>query len=87
MNRDMEQAAATFESAAERIISKFGGISAMTRTMGYDHASRIQGWKERGRIPTDIQPDVMAKAAELGIKLDWPDFHWKPTGGKGEAAA
>lgn len=86
----MEQAAdPTFESAAERIIHKFGGISAMTRKLGYDFPSRVQGWKERGRIPTDVQPHVLETAKTLGIELDWADFHWKPASGRpeGEAAA
>ena len=61
-------------SPAERIIDRFGGISPLARLLGHKHASTVQGWKDRGRIPVWQIPEVMELAEREGIALDWKDF-------------
>lgn len=59
---------------AERIISKFGGLTALARALRHKHPTTVQGWKERGFIPAWQMPGVMAAAKELGIELTLEDI-------------
>lgn len=64
------------ETQAERIISKFGGITALSKALGHKFPSTVQGWKERGFIPADRQEEVIAagRAQAPAIELTGPDF-------------
>lgn len=59
---------------AEAIISKFGGVNPMARALGHRNASTVQGWKERGFIPSWRQGAVLDKARELKIDISERDF-------------
>ena len=59
---------------AERIIERFGGLSALARTLGHKHATTVQGWKERGYVPARQQAEVLEAAKREGIDLDPADF-------------
>ncbi len=77
---------------AERIIEKFGGISAMAQALGHRHPTTVQGWKERGYIPARQQNEVLRAARDLGIDLAPADFFDDnqengPPAGDDEAAA
>lgn len=81
----MEQAVEQFESAAERIIFKFKGVSAMSRALGHKYPTTVQGWKTRKQIPADQQQHVLDAAGREGIALGPEDFFWRPN--SSEAAA
>lgn len=57
----------------QRVIDRFGGISATARLMGL-MPSTVQGWWERGRIPAHRQDAVLKAAREAGIDLAPADF-------------
>ena len=59
---------------AERIIGKFGGLTALSRELGHRHCTTVQGWKERGLIPTQYHLPIIEKAREHGIDLTPADF-------------
>ena len=64
---------------ARRIIGLFGGIRPMARQMSQAlgrrvPATTIQGWSDRGAIPSRRQDEVMAAARECGIALGFADF-------------
>lgn len=64
-------------SAAERIIDKFGGISAMARTLGHKYPTTVQGWKARKQIPADRQQEVLDAARREDIDVTPADFFAK----------
>jgi hypothetical protein len=59
---------------AERIIERFGGLSALAQALGHKHASTVQRWKESGFIPARHQQRVLDAARDKGISLDPSDF-------------
>ena len=65
---------------AERIIERFGGLSALARAMGHKHVTTVQGWKERGYIPARQQDDVLEAAQREKIDLTPADFFQQPDG-------
>ena len=58
---------------AERIIERFGGITATAKRGGWP-VSTVQGWKERGLIPQRRWPELMELAASENIPLTASDF-------------
>lgn len=52
----------------DRIIDRFGGLSATARALGHQNPTTVQGWKERGVIPARQQ----AKVIEAGRNLQRP---------------
>jgi len=56
------------------IIEKFGGITKMTETLGYEHPSVVANWKYRGRIPSKQQNHVLDTARKNKIDLRPDDF-------------
>jgi hypothetical protein len=62
------------KSVAERIIDKFGGVSAMARILKHDYPTTVQGWKTRKRIPADRQQEVLDAARANKIDLSPEDF-------------
>ena len=59
---------------AEHVIGKLGGVNAAARILGHRNPSTVQGWKERGSIPTHRQEEVLLKAREAGVDLTPEDF-------------
>lgn len=59
---------------ADIIISKFGGLSALASALGHRHPTTVQGWRDRGVIPTRQQSKVLAAASASGIPLTPADF-------------
>lgn len=59
---------------AEHIIAKFGGTTALSRALGHPYPTKVQGWKTRGRIPSQHHSPILAKAGEIGIELSPTDF-------------
>ncbi len=75
-----------------RIIGLFGGIRPMARKMSQALGKRvpattIQGWSDRGAIPSRRQNEVMAAARECGIALGFADFFDGPEAAVTGAAA
>lgn len=61
-------------TASDHIIKKFGSMSALADALGHKHPTTVQGWKERGTIPSRQQPLVLRVAQERGIDLTPADF-------------
>lgn len=62
------------DTPAKKIINKFGGLSKMTKAMRYKYVSRVQGWRNRGIIPSKVQKDVLKVARKLGLDIKPEDF-------------
>lgn len=56
------------------IIEKFGGLTALARALGHKHPTTVQGWKDRGLVPSHQIPLVIAAGRERGIELTPADF-------------
>lgn len=59
---------------AERIIRRFGGLTALSRALGHKHPTTVQGWKERGFIPQQRHGEVMTAALANDVALAPEDF-------------
>lgn len=66
----------------DRIIAKFGGLSATSRALGHENPSTVQGWKERGVIPARQQSKVLEAARALEIAMSPADFFDPPEDGQ-----
>ncbi|WMT88252.1 helix-turn-helix domain-containing protein [Pelagibacterium sp. 26DY04] len=76
-------------SAAEYVIDLFGGLTATANILGKP-VTTVQGWKDRGRIPTDHWPEIIKAADKRGKTLGVEDFiktHRKRTAPKKEGEA
>jgi myo-inositol-1-phosphate synthase len=60
-------------NAAERIIGRFGGQSALAHALGR-RQSTVQHWARTGRIPAQWHRVLMTLARERGIILEAKDF-------------
>lgn len=60
-------------SAAELVIAKFGGQSALARLVG-KRQSTIQHWAKSGRIPAQWQARLLEVAGQQGVVLSAADF-------------
>lgn len=60
-------------NAAERIIRRFGGQSALAALLG-KRQSTIQHWARTGRVPAQWQQPLMSLARERGVILEAQDF-------------
>src|SRR6476661_4225510 len=65
----MEQGA----NAAERIIRRFGGQSALAALLG-KRQSTIEHWAKTGRVPAQWQTPLMSLARQRGVILEAKDF-------------
>jgi D-beta-D-heptose 7-phosphate kinase/D-beta-D-heptose 1-phosphate adenosyltransferase len=66
---------------AQRIIARFGGVTALARALGQRNPTTVQGWKQRGLIPARRQQQVLDAAQALGISLTPRDFFDPATAG------
>lgn len=69
--------------ATLKIINQFGGLRAMAAALGHENPTTVQGWKVRGRIPSQQIPNVIEAAKGKGIEITHADFF---STGEGEAA-
>lgn len=60
-------------NAAERIIRRFGGQSALAALLG-KRQSTIEHWAKTGRVPAQWQVPLMSLARERGVVLEARDF-------------
>src|SRR5687768_9182235 len=60
-------------NAAERIIRRFGGQSALADLLGR-RQSTIQHWASTGRIPAQWHRPLMSLASQRGVILEARDF-------------
>lgn len=54
---------------AVRVIDKFGGLTAMSRALGHEHCTTVQGWRDSGRIPNWRWPEINEAAKREKIDL------------------
>lgn len=71
MNAETEQ---TPLPQAARVIARFGGVRKLQRALGHPNPTTVQGWKERGWIPSKHHQRVLEVARENGIELSANDF-------------
>lgn len=55
------------------LFDRFGGTRKMAEALN-EPPSTVQSWKTAGRIPAFKQPDVFAKALELGLEVTADDI-------------
>jgi myo-inositol-1-phosphate synthase len=60
-------------NAAERIIKRFGGQSALAALLG-KRQSTIEHWAKTGRVPAQWQVPLMSLARQQGVILEAKDF-------------
>jgi myo-inositol-1-phosphate synthase len=60
-------------NAAERIIKRFGGQSALAALLG-KRQSTVEHWARTGRVPAQWQVPLMSLARQRGIILEAKDF-------------
>ena len=59
---------------ANHIIELFGGTRSMARILGHRNPTTVQGWKERGTIPTRHHSEILVKGKQNGIEIRPKDF-------------
>jgi hypothetical protein len=60
--------------SARSIISRFGGIRAMARTLGHANQSTVQGWWVRNTVPSKRISEVLATSRDRGMVLNLEEF-------------
>jgi hypothetical protein len=58
----------------ENIISKFGGLTRLARTLNMKHPTTVQGWRVRGSIPARHIPKIIEAARSHNIDISLSDF-------------
>lgn len=71
--------------AVERIVTLFGGYAALARELDIKHASTVQGWVLRGRVPHWWVQPIIEAGIKRGHDLKHEDF-FDSSPAKGEAA-
>lgn len=56
------------QTAVARIIDAFGGLTGLAKALGHNNPTTVQGWKDRGTIPSRQIPEVI----EAGRRLEKP---------------
>ena len=51
------------------LIEKFGGMSAMSRALGHNYPTTVQGWKTSGTIPIWRRESVLSAVEREGIQI------------------
>lgn len=65
---------------AEHIIGMFGGVTALSRALGHRHPTTVQGWKERGFIPSPQHEAVLTAGREVNLTITPDDFFHTSSG-------
>lgn len=71
---------------ADRIIGKFEGVRALATALGHKHPTTVQGWKDRGVIPSRQHQAIWDAAQRTGVELELRDFAAVNGHDSGEAA-
>lgn len=61
-------------SQAARIVAKFGGLTATSKALGHKNPTTVQGWVERGYIPSRRHDELLAAAKRSNVDLKPEDF-------------
>jgi hypothetical protein len=61
------------ENPAQNVVRRLGGIRKAARIVEAP-VSTVQGWHDRGVIPSQRIPEVIEKAKRAGIRLKLADF-------------
>jgi len=72
----------------DAIIDKFGGLTPMARAMNHTNPTTVQGWRDRGNVPSRQIPLIIEAGRGRGIKLAHADFFEPPKprrNGKGKS--
>lgn len=62
------------DTAVDRVIDAFGGLTALSRALGHKNCTTVQGWKDRGSVPSRRIPEVIEAARAQEIVLTPADF-------------
>lgn len=62
------------DSPVPATIKRLGGITALSKKLGHENPSTVQGWNDRGVIPARQMPSVVAVAQAENIDLGLADF-------------
>ncbi|HXI15279.1 MAG TPA: YdaS family helix-turn-helix protein, partial [Chloroflexota bacterium] len=65
---------------ASEVIARFGGQSALARSLGLNQ-STVQHWAKTGQIPSWRHEQVLQAAQERGIALEWRELARRGGGG------
>ncbi len=69
----------------DRIIERFGGLTGLSKALGHKNPTTVQGWRDRGTIPSRQQSHVLAAAVGKGIEIGPADFFEVPETAKAAA--
>jgi len=58
----------------DRIIELFGGMSKLAQALAHEYPTTVQGWRDRGNVPSRHIPKIIEAAKSRGIKLSAADF-------------
>lgn len=61
-------------SPVPRTIERLGGLRALAKALGHRNCTTVQGWKERGVIPSRQIAAVIKVGLSCGIELGLTDF-------------
>lgn len=64
---------------ADYLIGRFGGMSAMARTLGIV-PTVVQGWRIRGHVPGKRLQSILEAGQALSPPLDESEFFRSPNG-------
>jgi hypothetical protein len=56
------------------IIERLGGVRPLARLLGHRNPTTVQGWADRGVIPSRQQQAVLIAARNSGVALTPADF-------------
>ncbi len=63
---------------AEKIIEELGGLTETARALSSQDrsfpVSTVQGWKNRGKIPTDYWVSLIEAGKRIGKEFQFSDF-------------
>jgi hypothetical protein len=57
-------------NAIETIIERFGGLTDMARALGHKNPTTVQGWRDRGNIPSRQIPVVIEAGKNRNPQID-----------------
>lgn len=70
---------------AERIIGLFGGVTALSRALHHKYPTTVQGWKERGFIPSPQHEAVLNAGRDNNIPVTPDHFFDSPPQGSNQS--
>ena len=58
----------------DRIILRFGGLTKLATALGHENPTTVQGWRDRGVVPSRQIPRVIEAGKAQAIALTPADF-------------